>query len=79
MKKPTDNLTPEKVNARIEELNARQAVLNEQAQQTRARFEQMRQSYSQEMATLQNEFTENIGALKMLQSLLPQTEVAEKS
>jgi molecular chaperone GrpE (heat shock protein) len=69
----------ETINTKIETLNARQAVLNEQAQRARAQFEQMRQNFSQEVAALQNEFTENIGALKVLQSLLPQNEVAEKS
>ena len=69
---------PQDINQKILELNARQAVLNEQAQQMRAQFERMRQNFSQEMTTLQTEFTENIGALKMLQALLRQDET-EKS
>jgi chaperonin cofactor prefoldin len=67
-----DQLTLETLNGKIEALNKRQEVLNEQAQKAQARFGQIQQSYSQEMAALQNEFTENVGALKTLATLLPQ-------
>jgi hypothetical protein len=69
-----NNYLPNDINQKIEALNARQVALNEQARAAWAKFEAAQQAYSQEVQTLQTEFTENIGALKLLQSMLRQAE-----